>query len=367
MKTIFDGVYKGKKVFLTGHTGFKGSWMALWLLNMGAEVKGYALRPPSTPAHFDLLNLDMESVFSDIRNREELRSEIQSFQPDIVFHLAAQPIVSLSYQDPIETYETNVLGTAYLLEACRNINSIQAIVCITSDKCYENQEWAWGYRETDAMGGFDPYSASKGAAELVISSYRRCFYNVDKYKNEHNVLLASARAGNVIGGGDWAADRLVPDIMKATANGAKVDIRNPRATRPWQHVLEPLSGYLWLGAALLKGKTQCATSFNFGPKDAEVLTVEDVILKMKEYWADIQYTKTPDLSLFHEAGLLKLDISKAQSVLKWMPTWNYVSTLEHTTLWYKEYYLNNQKMSNKSLQDIKDYVEQAKNNQIIWA
>lgn len=248
---LFDQIYKGKTCFITGHTGFKGSWLAYWLTKMGAKVIGYSLNPPTNPNHFELLKNKYISIIGDIRDRKFLHDTILKHKPDIVFHLAAQTIVRHSYKDPVETFETNVLGTLSVFEACRKTSSVRAIINVTSDKCYENKEWSWGYRENDQMGGWDPYSASKGCSEILTSSYRNSFLNLEDYGEKHNIILASVRAGNVIGGGDWGEDRLIPDIVLSTSKGEKVEIRNPKSTRPWQHVLEPLSGYLTLGWKLI--------------------------------------------------------------------------------------------------------------------
>ena len=277
MENLFGGIYKGKKVLLTGHTGFKGSWLALWLHKMGADVVGIALPAPTSPNHLELLNLNITSEMIDIRDAKAINKAFQKHQPEIVFHLAAQPLVRYSYENPHETFETNVMGTINIYEAVRNCSSVEVIVNITSDKCYDNKEWIWGYRENDAMGGYDPYSASKGCAELVTASYRNSFFNLDSYGKSHNVLLASCRAGNVIGGGDWADDRLIPDIMRAVDKNETVTIRSPHATRPWQHVLEPLSGYLLVGQKLLEGKKEFADGWNFGPSDEGSISVKEVV------------------------------------------------------------------------------------------
>ncbi|HBM16430.1 MAG TPA: CDP-glucose 4,6-dehydratase [Lentisphaeria bacterium] len=335
---LFYGIYSGRKVLITGHTGFKGSWLAYWLLKMGASVCGYSLNPPTNPSHFDLLKLEMESHVGDIRDSKRLLAVLASFKPEIVFHLAAQPLVRLSYREPRETFETNVMGTLNVLEACRQTDSVKAIVNITSDKCYENREWVWGYRENDPMGGFDPYSASKGCAELVASCYRNSYFNLEKYDKQHAVLLASCRAGNVIGGGDWALDRLVPDIMKAVSKGETVIIRNPAATRPWQHVLEPLSGYLLVGQRLLEGKKEFAEAWNFGPSDNSSISVEEVVKAIQKYWPRINYKIEQDKTAAHEANLLKLDCSKAHIKLGWKETWNSIEAFEKTTNWYRNYY-----------------------------
>ena len=271
MKNLFSRIYKNKTVLVTGHTGFKGSWLVYWLSQMGAKVVGYSLEAPTTPNHFELLqnnsqfsilNSQLTSIIGDIRDLDKLNQVFSEYKPDIVFHLAAQPLVRLSYENPIETYETNVIGTLKVFEACR-VNNVKAIVNITSDKAYENREWIWGYRENDPMGGYDPYSSSKGCADILATSYRNSYFNIKDYKKTHNTLLATCRAGNVIGGGDWAKDRLITDIMLSVSQNKKVNIRNPYATRPWEHVLEPLSGYLHIGQKLLEEKLEFGDAWNF--------------------------------------------------------------------------------------------------------
>lgn len=331
-------IYKGKRVLLTGHTGFKGSWMALWLESLGAKVMGISLPTPTEPSHIDLLKLKIDSRHIDIRNREELNAAVEEFKPEIVFHLAAQPLVRYSYDHPIETYETNVMGTLNVLEACRRIDSVRAIVCITTDKCYENKEWVWGYRENDPMGGYDPYSSSKGCAELLISSYRNSYFNPKDFGKKHQTLIASGRAGNVIGGGDWALDRLIPDIVRATSKKEKVLIRNPHATRPWQHVLEPLRGYMMLGVKLLEGKSEFAEAWNFGPNDDANISVGEVLTSMKKYWNEIDMELHTNAEHPHEANLLMLDCSKAKRKLGWQPLLSPEEAFEMTAGWYKEYY-----------------------------
>jgi CDP-glucose 4,6-dehydratase len=351
LSKLFNSIYLNRKVLITGHTGFKGSWLSLWLTKMGADVCGYSLEPPTKPNHFELLNLDMRSEIGDIRNTENLNKVFKSFRPEIVFHLAAQPLVRLSYKEPLDTLTTNIIGTANLFEACRQCDSVKAIVNITSDKCYENKEWIWGYRENDPMGGYDPYSVSKGCSELVTSCYRNSYFNIKEYGKSHNILLASCRAGNVIGGGDWAEDRLIPDIMKAVSKGKTVEIRNPNATRPWQHVLEPLNGYLSVGQKLLEGKKEFAEAWNFGPDSSNTLTVGEVVSKIKDNWSDIKYNLGNEKGP-HEAGLLKLDSSKALTKLKWQPKWDASTTFEKTTLWYSNFY--NNKIIN-SYNDLNDF------------
>ncbi|NCD42171.1 MAG: CDP-glucose 4,6-dehydratase [Bacteroidia bacterium] len=360
---LFNSIFSGKKVFLTGHTGFKGSWLALWLTQMGAIVKGYSLAPNTSPSHWELLNLDIESIYADIRDRKTLEKELLSFQPDIVFHLAAQPLVRASYANPFETYETNVIGTMALYEACRKTDSIKAIISISTDKCYENKEWLWGYRENDILGGYDPYSSSKACAELMTSSYRRSFFNINEYGKTHNVLLATVRAGNVIGGGDWAPDRLIPDIMKAAAIGKSVHIRNPKATRPWQHVLEPLSGYLLLGQHLLNGEKSFADAWNFGPDYKSNQSVKDVSFYLKKEWDNIITEFNIGISEFHEATLLMLDCTKAKELLKWNPVWNN-QVFSKTAEWYKEYYTNSKLLS---LEQLDEYITDAKKCNSIWS
>jgi len=363
MTSLFGGIYKDKTVLVTGHTGFKGSWLVYWLKEMGANVVGYSLEAPTTPNHIELLNLDMASVIGDIRDLEKLNQTFEEYKPDIVFHLAAQPLVRLSYENPIETYETNVMGTLKVFEACRRAN-VKAIVNITSDKAYENREWIWGYRENDPMGGYDPYSSSKGCADLLANSYRDSYFNIGEYKKSHNTLLASCRAGNVIGGGDWAQDRLITDIMLSVSKDKKVTIRNPYATRPWQHVLEPLSGYLHIGQKLLEEKVEFGEAWNFGPSDEGSITVEEVVKNVKKHWDKIDYEINKDPNQLHEANLLKLDCSKAHILLKWKDVWNSDTTFEKTVLWYKSYYENAKSYLTQN--DLESYVKDAQKNNIEW-
>lgn len=363
MKNLFNGIYNNKRVFLTGHTGFKGSWMALWLKQLGAEVYGYSLAPIYSPAHYNLLKLDIAETLGDIRDYGNLNKAISGFKPDIVIHMAAQPLVRLSYREPLDTFETNVMGTANVLNACRLIDSVKAIVNITTDKCYDNKEWVWGYRENDPMGGHDPYSASKGCAELVTSCFRNSFFNIEKYGKDHNILLASVRAGNVIGGGDWSDDRLIPDIMKAVSKDEEVVIRSPRSTRPWQHVLDPLSGYLQIGQKLLEGGKDFAEAWNFGPADEGSITVLEVVENISKNWDKIKYRIESSGDNLHEASLLKLDCSKAYMKLKWKSAWDSSKTFEATTNWYKEYYDNNKVISEEQLES---FVKEALRIKIQW-
>lgn len=363
MNKLFENIYSSKKVLITGHTGFKGSWLAYWLSKMGAEVIGYSLQPPTEPNHFELLSPKIVSIIGDIRDQNKLSDIFKIHQPEIVFHLAAQPLVRLSYQEPVETFEVNIMGTIKILEACRKSESVNAIVVVTSDKAYQNNEWIWGYRENDPMGGFDPYSSSKGCAELAVSSYRNSFFNVTDYGKKHKILLASCRAGNVIGGGDWAKDRLISDIMLAVSQGKKVSIRNPYATRPWQHVLEPLSGYLQIGQKLLEGKYEFAEPWNFGPDDKGSITVKEVVENVKKYWSKIDYEINSDAQNLHEANLLKLDCSKAHIKLGWKSVWNSQLTFQKTVEWYKAFYESSTILSEN---DLNTYIEDARIQRLPW-
>jgi CDP-glucose 4,6-dehydratase len=366
MTSLFSGIYKNTTVLVTGHTGFKGSWLCFWLSKMGAKVIGYSLEAPTSPNHLSLLDIDMVSVIGDIKDLDKLNKIFEEYNPDIVFHLAAQALVRPSYEDPVDTYETNVMGTLKVFEACRN-NNVKVIVNITSDKAYENKEWIWGYRENDPMGGYDPYSSSKGCVELLVSSYRNSYFNVSDYKKSqsHNTLLASCRAGNVIGGGDWAKDRLMSDIMLSVSKCKNVSIRNPFATRPWQHVLEPLSGYLHIGQKLLEERVEFAEGWNFGPSDEGSITVEEVVKNIKKYWDKIDYEIKKEPNLLHEANLLKLDCSKAHIKLNWNNIWNSDITFEKTVKWYKSYYEDNKNILTKK--DLISYVDDAKSKGIEWA
>jgi CDP-glucose 4,6-dehydratase len=341
-------IYKDKKVFITGHTGFKGSWLSLWLKKLNAEVVGYSLPPQTSPNHFDLLNLDIHSYYENICNLEILEKTIKASKPEIIFHLAAQPLVRESYMYPIETYQTNVMGTINLLEAARHCDSVKVIVIITTDKCYENREQLSGYKETDRMGGFDPYSSSKGCAELVTSSYRNSFFNINEYKKTHEVLVATVRAGNVIGGGDWSKDRLIPDLIRAASKGETTKIRYPNATRPWQHVLEPLSGYLMLGEKLLEGDATFSEAWNFGPEENQSITVGEVLKLASKNWQKIRFEEENSVQL-HEAGLLSLNIDKAKLKLGWKPIWNNQVSIHKTIEWYKSFYESKVLLSEEQL------------------
>ena len=330
---LLKKAYSGRTVLVTGCSGFKGSWLSVWLTTLGAKVVGYALKPPTEPSMFRSLSLDkhIASIEADVRDEAALRQAFKTYKPEIVFHLAAQPLVFYSYLEPKETFETNVMGTVNVLEAVRYTGTVKSIVVVTTDKCYENREWVYGYRETDPLGGYDPYSASKGCAELVVNAFRSSFFTGS------GIGLASARAGNVIGGGDWAADRLLPDFARAVVDNKPIRIRNPHSTRPWQHVLEPLFGYLLLGALLLDEPEKYSNAWNFGPRDTDVLSVDELLkLAIKEWGAgrvEVVGNVHP-----HEANLLKLDISKAEAYLKWHPVFSCHDAIKRTVEWYKRYY-----------------------------
>ncbi len=354
MKRLFGGIYKGRRVLITGHTGFKGSWLALWLKELGADVYGASLRPPTSPSHFDLLDLDIESKIVDIRDYAKLLSAFKKFKPEIVFHLAAQSTVRYSYEHPVETYETNVMGTLNILEAARKVGTVKAILVITSDKCYENKEVQWSYSELDPMGGHDPYSSSKGCTELLASSYRNSYFNLKDFPTKHNTLLATARAGNVIGGGDWGRDRLIPDIVKATVKKEKVIIRYPHAIRPWQHVLDALNGYLMLGQKLLEGNAAFAQAWNFGQESEGSLTVLEVLKCMKKFWPELNYDIPTNDTHPHEAHFLMLDCAKAKTELGWRTYLTATDTFKLATEWYKQYYTSKSILSKKQIKSFTD-------------
>ena len=359
---MFNKLYSGKKVLVTGHTGFKGSWLTEWLLDLGAQVCGIALEPATSPSLFKVLELEkrIEHHIIDIRELSSIKTCIDNFQPEVVFHLAAQPLVRLSYEEPAATWETNVMGTVNVLETIRNCSSVKSCVIVTTDKCYENKEWCWGYREIDPVGGHDPYSASKGAAEIVVSSYRRSFMS-----EKSTCSLASARAGNVIGGGDWSSDRIVVDFVKSIQDDRPVCLRNPNATRPWQHVLEPLSGYLLLGANLLEGGS-CDEAWNFGPPDSSVVPVIDLAKRLVSEWGKGSVETIGNNGQPHEAGLLKLDCSKAKSKLNWSSVWGIDDTVKETVKWYSSFY-ENQEMVAITQRQIMSYQKAAIKKNIPWA
>ncbi|SEJ50625.1 CDP-glucose 4,6-dehydratase [Cyclobacterium xiamenense] len=351
LRKVDAGFWQGKRVFVTGHTGFKGSWLSLWLASMGAVVKGYALEPDTDPALFNVARVasGMQSEYGDIRNLDEIKKSMRTFNPEILIHMAAQPLVRLSYAQPVETYATNVMGTIHVLEAARSCPNLQAIISVTTDKVYENKEWVWGYREDEPMGGYDPYSSSKGCAELVTAAYRRSFFS-----GADAPALASARAGNVIGGGDWSLDRLIPDAIKAFEKGEAVVIRNPLATRPWQHVLEPLSGYLLLAERLFtEGKTY-AEAWNFGPEYKDCKSVQWILDKLVSIWEGSASWKLDAHPQPHEARFLKLDCSKAREALQWYPKWGIEETLQKICDWHT-HFREGTDMQNYSLQEIESY------------
>jgi CDP-glucose 4,6-dehydratase len=354
-ETLFDGFYTGRKVLITGHTGFKGSWLSILLHWLGADVYGYALKPHTIPNLYELAKVDqlISSTIGDVRDYNFLQQTLKKVQPEIVIHMAAQPLVRESYRNPRETYEVNVMGTVNLLEASRHVSSIRTILNVTTDKCYENKEWLWGYRENEPIGGYDPYSNSKGCSELVTSSYRSSFFNSKDY-NTHGVALASARAGNVIGGGDWADDRLIPDFIRSIMRGEKVKIRSPYAIRPWQHVLEPLSGYLTLCEKLYTAGTAFAESWNFGPDDRDAKNVEWITKKICELWGESASFEIDTNPQPHEASYLKLDCSKAKAELDWTPIWNIETTLQSIVEWNKAY-LDGQDMKIITEMQIKEF------------
>lgn len=359
---MFNNIYKNKRVLLTGHTGFKGSWLALWLAKIGAEVCGYSHIPNTAPSMFKELNIASKiskSVTGDILDENLLEKTMFEFQPEIIFHLAAQPLVRLSYSEPVLTYKTNVLGTLNVLEAARKTKSVKAFVNVTTDKCYENKEINRGYREDEPMGGYDMYSSSKGCVEIMSSSYRRSFL-----QEEGTYAMATARAGNVIGGGDWALDRLIPDCVRAINRDEKIEIRNPYAVRPWQHVLEPLSGYLLLGEKLLEEGKKYAEGFNFGPEEDSVLKVADVAQKVTENYGkgEVIVHKIDNL---HEANLLMLNIEKAAKVLGWMPTYCANQAVEKTVEWYRHFYAKDTDMYKFTMNQIKEYEDSIKWNNVL--
>lgn len=362
--SVFGGIYKGKTVLVTGHTGFKGSWLSIWLTLLGAEVIGYSSYFPSEPCNFGVCNLQdhINHIEGDIRDIDKLSYVFLKHKPDIVFHLAGQAITRRSYDIPQETFFTNLMGTVNILECVRNSKSAKAAVIITSDKCYQNVEWVWGYRENDRLGGDDPYSSSKACAEIACHSYIKSFFS-----NADLPRIATARAGNVIGGGDWAADRIIPDCVRAFSKGEIVEIRNPNATRPWQHVLEPLSGYLWLGANLLQKNGKVAEeSFNFGPSDDVNRTVEELITEFVEIWGDSKwYTLNAD-SEKKEATLLKLNCDKALHYLKWHTILSFEETVKKTANWYKTFYDSKKEMYDFTMQQIEEYIDLARKRGLVW-
>lgn len=355
----FTTSYIRKKVLITGNTGFKGSWLTLWLHHLGATVYGYSLEPPTNPSLFETLALDhlAHQEYGDVRSFKNLKDAIKRIKPDIIFHLAAQSLVGESYQMPLETIQVNTMGVVHLLEAVRQIARPTALVMVTSDKCYQNKEWIYGYREVDSMGGYDPYSASKGAAEILINSWRDSFFPPQQLK-EHGVRLASVRAGNVIGGGDWAKDRIVPDCMRDLMNAGMIAVRNPGATRPWQHVLEPLDGYLHLGAQLLEPSDQAkylCEAFNFGPRIDSNRTVEALVTTIISYWGSGSWHQVSSNAAPHEANLLNLSIDKAYHKLGWLPRWDFEKAVKETVDWYKTWQVAPSRLLDFTLAQIQAY------------
>jgi len=357
---LFNSIYKDRKVLVTGHTGFKGSWLCRWLEILGAEVVGYSIDPITSPNHFNLLNLNTISYIDDIRNFSSLKKVFDDFRPEIVFHLAAQPSVLVSYEQPLETFSTNVIGTANVLEVSRQTDSVKSVIVVTTDKCYKNNEWVYGYREVDELGGHDPYSASKACSELVTSSYRKSYND----SNEQIPKIASARAGNVIGGGDWTLNRIVTDAVRAASKNQKIGIRSPTSSRPWQHVLDPLSGYLMLGQLMFEGEDSIDDAWNFGPSLKSNLTTESLIELMSNEWPKIIGEFARDSKARHEAGLLMLDSTKAKSVLGWSPTWNIEETVRYTIEWYRLFIENNEVITDRQ---INLYMKDAIKNNAVWA
>jgi len=359
MTKLFGDVYRNKRVLIMGHTGFKGSWLSIWLKELGADVVGYALEPITEKDNFVVSKLSqkIESIIGDVRDFEKLSKVFEDFKPEFVFHLAAQSLVRLSYEEPKETYETNIIGAVNVLEAIRNTDSVKVGVLVTSDKCYENKEKTEGYKETDPMGGYDPYSASKGCSELVISSYRNSFFNPKDYEN-HNKSISSVRAGNVIGGGDWAKDRIVPDCIKSLENNEPILVRNPQAVRPWQYVLEPLSGYLLLGQKMYEEPMKYCGAWNFGPNLDSLITVAELTNLIIEYYGTGSWKDVSNPGELHETNFLALNCSKARNLLKWKPVLNMREAIRLTVDWYKKY--KNQEDCHKlTLKEISEYIKKA--------
>ena len=355
---MFGGIYRNKRVLVTGHTGFKGSWLCKWLNHLGAEVFGYSLNPSTEPNHFDLSNPNVNSHINNIKDLNSVRDFITKSEPEIIFHLAAQPLVIESYKEPLETFTTNIIGTANILEAARYTDTVKAVIIITTDKCYKNKECIYGYRETDELGGYDPYSASKACTELVTESYKNSFFKEDNT----GLLIASARAGNVLGGGDWTSNRIFKDIAIAASEKEKLILRNPESIRPWQHVLEPLSGYLLLGQLLFQNRKEFAEPWNFGPSYNSNITVRELVNIVKKRWNDIEVEfEKPKI---YESKYLMLDSSKAYNKLKWKPVWEIDLTVNNTIDWYKNYY---EKKIVKTDDQIVNFIQDAQKNKLSWA
>lgn len=363
-ETLFGGAYAGRRVFVTGHTGFKGSWLTYWLLALGAEVTGYALEPPTDPSLFEALALAyrIDHHLGDVRDLGRLREVMTATQPEIVLHLAAQSLVRPSYEAPVATFSTNVMGAVNVLESARTTSSVRAVVNVTSDKCYENREWEFAYRENDPMGGLDPYSASKGCSELVTAAYRQSFFG-----GQSSVAVATVRAGNVIGGGDWAPDRIVPDCVRALSTGKSVVVRNPDAVRPWQHVLEPLSGYLWLASRMVHGGHTLDGAWNFGPAPGGNLTVREVVDAVIAEWGEGGWSALAPISRDpHEARFLKLDCSKAADLLGWRPVLDTDRALISTTRWYREFCRDHARAEDLVAECLAEYINAARQSNVAW-
>ena len=368
MTQIFEDLFKNRTVFVTGHTGFIGSWLTQWLCDLGAKVVGYSLKPPTNPSLFEDINLEKKliHIIGNVNDQNKLQQTLQEHSPEFIFHLAAQPLVKISYDQPVETIQTNVIGTTNLLESIKKISSVKVCVVVTSDKCYENKEINYAYKETDALGGYDPYSASKAAAEIVTSSYRNSFFNPNNFA-EHGVSLSTSRIGNVIGGGDWAKDRLVPDIVRSLSTNNEIHIRNPTAVRPWQHVLEAISGLFCLSKKMYDEPTSFAQPWNFGPLlDNENLTVSQLNSQIISEWGSGNSSNTSE-DQPHEANLLMLDSSKAINKLDWYPVYSIKEAISKTITWYKEYFTNKDHMEKLTQDQILAYVEQAKKMKLDWA
>ena len=368
-KELFEGIFKNKKIFITGHTGFQGSWLTLWLKLLGARVTGYSLSSPTDPSLFEILHLekDINHISGDVRDSSFLQKCMKKYKPDIVFHLAAQSLVRYSYEKPVDTFHTNIMGTVNLLEAIRNTSSVKTGIVVTSDKCYENKEWNFAYRENDSLGGFDPYSASKGATEIVTSSYNRSFFHSNKKNGQTG--SARVRAGNVIGGGDWAQDRIVPDCVRSINSGKKILIRNPKSIRPWQYILEPISGMLLLASELWNNPNSYNDSWNMGPNISKNITVKELVTQLIKAMG--QKTELKDVSKknknkVHEANFLRLDSTKANNLLGWRQMYSIEETVSETALWYQSY-IKNMEMKKITIQQIEKYINKAKYMNATWA
>lgn len=370
IQNLFDGVFRDKTVFVTGHTGFIGSWLSLWLHSLGAKVVGYALEPSTSPSLFDTLELQkfIYHIIGDVRDVGHLHDSLSKHQPEFVFSLAAQPLVRLSYEKPIETFQTNIMGTVNLLESIRTISSVRTCVVMTSDKCYENREGVHAYKESDPMGGYDPYSASKGAAELVTASYRNSFFNTSEIE-KHKVSVSTIRAGNVIGGGDWSTDRIIPDCIRALTSKKSILVRHPNAIRPWQHVFEPISGMLCLAMKMYKTPTKFSEAWNFGPLSNNQNTVKDLVDKVIQEWGEgnwLDISKQTENDK-HESNLLRLDSAKAMDLLEWQPVYLLDKAIAETISWYRSYTNRNSTIKEFSLKQIQNYIDTAKQMNIAWA